>query len=250
MAPVPRNVILDLLPAYLAGEASAETRALVEEYALNDPEIARMLRAGALDPAIPNPVPPPDLEMKALKRVRRRIRRQVALLGLGTALLLMVPVALRFPWSLGDFIIMGILLFGTGLAYILVSSRAESLTYKAAVALGAGTAFLLVWVNGAVGIIGSEDNPANLLYAGVLLIGLFGSLFARFRPRGMSYVMYAAAVAQMLVPIAALIFWRSTLDEPPSLAGVFVLNAFFAGLFALSGALFRRASDKARGALD
>jgi hypothetical protein len=247
MAPVPRNVILDLLPAYLSGEASAETRALVEEYALNDTEIARMIRAGALEPAIPSPAPPPDLEMKALKRVRRRIRRQIALVGLGTALLLTVPLALRFPWSMGDFMIMGILLFGTGLAYILVSNRSENLAYKAAVAVGAGTAFLLVWVNGAVGIIGSEDNPANLLYAGVLLIGLVGSLIARFRPRGMSYVLYAAAIAQMLVPIAALIVWRSTLDEPPSLVGVFVLNAVFASLFALSGALFRRASETSRG---
>jgi hypothetical protein len=31
---------------------------------------------------------------------------------------------------------------------------------------------LLVWVTGAVGIIGSEDNPANSLYIGVLGVGL------------------------------------------------------------------------------
>jgi hypothetical protein len=250
MGPVPRNVILDLLPAYLAGEASAETRALVEEYAQNDPQIARMIRAGALEPAIPSPAPPADLEMKALKRIRRSVRRQIVLVGLGTALLLMVPLAAQFPWSLGDFVIMGTLLFGTGVAYILISRRSGSLFYKAAVGLGAGTAFLLVWVNGAVGIIGSEDNPANLLYAGVLLVGLVGTVLARFRSKPMSYVLYAAAVAQMLVPVAALIFWRSTLNEPPSLVGVFILNAFFAGLFALSGALFRRAGDTARRPLD
>ena len=250
MGPVPRNVILDLLPAYLAGEASSETRALVEEYAQNDPQIARMIRAGALEPAIPSPAPPADLEMKALKRIRRRIRRQIVLVGLGTALLLMVPLAARFPWSLGDFVIMGTLLFGTGLAYVLISRRSESLFYKAAVGLGAGTAFLLVWVNGAVGIIGSEDNPANLLYGGVLLVGLIGTVLARFRPKPMSYVLYAAAAVQMLVPVAALIFWRSTLNEPPSLVGVFILNTFFAGLFALSGALFRWAGDTVRKPLD
>ena len=37
MEPVSRNVILDLLPAYIAGEASDETRNLVEEFAKNDP---------------------------------------------------------------------------------------------------------------------------------------------------------------------------------------------------------------------
>ena len=33
-------------------------------------------------------------------------------------------------------------------------------------------AFLLIWINLAVGIIGSEDNPANLMYGAVLLLGL------------------------------------------------------------------------------
>jgi anti-sigma factor RsiW len=39
---VTRNVIFDLLPAYFSGEASAETRALVEEFFATDPEFARM----------------------------------------------------------------------------------------------------------------------------------------------------------------------------------------------------------------
>jgi len=246
MGSVPRNVILDLLPAYLAGEASEETRALVDEYALHDPQIARLIRTGALESTIPTPALPSDLEMKALKRIRRSIRRQIAFVGLGTAILLMIPLAARFPWSLGDFVVMGALLFGTGLAYVLISRRSEGIAYRAAVGLAAGTGFLLIWINLAVGIIGSEDNPANVLYAGVLLIGFLGAAISRFRPRAMSYVLFATAIAQLLVPVAALVFWRPSLDEPPSLAGVFILNAFFAGLFALSGALFRRASEAAQ----
>jgi anti-sigma factor RsiW len=39
---VTRDVIFDLLPAYFSGEASAETRALVEEFFATDPEFARM----------------------------------------------------------------------------------------------------------------------------------------------------------------------------------------------------------------
>ena len=39
---VTREVIYDLLPAYFAGEASADTRALVEEFFATDPELGRM----------------------------------------------------------------------------------------------------------------------------------------------------------------------------------------------------------------
>ncbi|MDX9760371.1 MAG: hypothetical protein RBU27_14535, partial [Bacteroidota bacterium] len=47
MEPLSRNVIIDLLPAYIAGEASEETRRLVEEYAARDPRIAELLRSEA-----------------------------------------------------------------------------------------------------------------------------------------------------------------------------------------------------------
>jgi hypothetical protein len=157
--------------------------------------------------------------------------------------LLMIPLLARFPWSLGDFIVMGALLFGTGLTYVLISRLSDSIAYRAAVGLAVAAGFLLIWVNLAVGIIGSEDNPANQLYAGVLLIGFVGAVIARFRARAMSYVLYATAIAQMLVPVAALIIWRSTSDEPPGIVGIIIFNAFFAGLFTISGALFRRASE-------
>ena len=42
---VTQNVIHDLLPAYLAGEASADTVALVEEFLRLDPELARTAEA-------------------------------------------------------------------------------------------------------------------------------------------------------------------------------------------------------------
>ena len=41
---VTRSVILDLLPLYLAEEASADTRALVAKHLETDPELARAAR--------------------------------------------------------------------------------------------------------------------------------------------------------------------------------------------------------------
>jgi len=101
---------------------------------------------------------------------------------------------------------------------------------------------LLIWMNLAVGIIGSEDNPANMLYVGVLAVGIIGAGIARLRPRGMARTLFATAFAQMLVPVIALIIWRPSLEETPGIVGVFILNAFFAALFVVSAMLFHRAS--------
>ena len=81
MSTLARNVILDLLPAYIAGEASPESQALVEEYAQSDPQIARLIRTGKLEPLPDVPKAPADLEMKAMRRIRRRVRRQGWYLG-------------------------------------------------------------------------------------------------------------------------------------------------------------------------
>jgi hypothetical protein len=69
---VTRAVVLDLWPAYAAGEASADTRALVDAFLREDPEFARQLQA---DPfaGLDVPAPPPDGEVRALARVRRRL---------------------------------------------------------------------------------------------------------------------------------------------------------------------------------
>lgn len=39
----------------------------------------------------------------------------------------------------------------------------------------------LVWISLAVSVIRSEDDPASLMYAGVLAVGLLGAVVLRFR---------------------------------------------------------------------
>jgi anti-sigma factor RsiW len=70
---ITRPVILDLWPAYLSGEASPETRALVDEFLREDPEFARQLRENPLDGIAPPPLPP-DVEASAFARARRQLR--------------------------------------------------------------------------------------------------------------------------------------------------------------------------------
>jgi hypothetical protein len=53
--------------------------------------------------------------------------------------------------------------------------RASGTAYRFAVGLALTAAFLIVWLNAAGGLIGIEDDdPANLLYVGVLAIGFVG----------------------------------------------------------------------------
>jgi anti-sigma factor RsiW len=70
---VTRPVIVDLWPAYASGEASAETRALIEEFLRGDPELARQLQKNPLA-ALEPPSLPPDTEMRAFALARRRLR--------------------------------------------------------------------------------------------------------------------------------------------------------------------------------
>ncbi len=164
------------------------------------------------------------------------------------ALILLLPllamqVTDQVVWDVADFAIFGALLVGVGVTYELVVRKTADTAYRAAVGVALAAAFLLVWVNGAVGIIGSEDNDANLMYGGVLAIGIIGSIFARFQPHGMARALFATALAQALVPVIALIIWNPQVTSwAPGVLGVFGLNTFFVALWVVSALLFRRAS--------
>ena len=125
-------------------------------------------------------------------------------------LVLLVPlIAMQFTdevvWDLTDFVIFGALMVGAGVAFELAARKSGNTAYKTGVGLALAAAFLLVWVNGAVGIIGNEDNDANLMFYGVLAVGLIGALMARFEPQGMARAMMATAGAQVLVFVIALV---------------------------------------------
>jgi hypothetical protein len=182
------------------------------------------------------------------------IKKRLSIWVLVVALLLLVPLVLTllgsgvdgegWHWTLFDFIFAFVLLFGGAFVYELVSRKLDAGAYKVAVGLAVTASLVLVWVNGAVGIIGNEDNPLNLLYFGVLIVGIIGASLAHLRPRGMSYTLFAMAVAQIVVPVVALVVRDSQITlAAPGIVGVFGINIFFALLFAVSALLFQRASD-------
>lgn len=161
------------------------------------------------------------------------------------ALVLLSPlVAMQFTeevaWDLADFAVFGAMLAGAGLTFELAVRTVSNKAYRAAVGVALAAAFLLVWVNAAVGIIGTEDNPANSVFGGVLAVGIIGSAIARLQPLGMMRALFATAVLQASVAVIAAIAGIGHPDSPPlEILGV---NALFTMLWLISAWLFRKAA--------
>jgi len=161
--------------------------------------------------------------------------------------LLLVPLVASFTvkgfnWPPGAFVFLWVIMVGIGFAYKFVTMKAGNVAHRIATGLALVTAFMIFWGNLAVGFIGSEDNPANLMYGGVLAVGVIGAVIARFSSAGMARAMAATAGAQFLVPVIALIVRPH--DFSPGVAQVFALNSVFVVLFGVSALLFRYASRR------
>ena len=165
---------------------------------------------------------------------------------LATAFVLLLPLlAMQITdevvWSLADFAVAAVLLVGTGLMYELVARKGDSVAYRAAVGVALAAALLLVWLILAVGVLGVEGDPADLMYIGALAVGIIGAVIARFQPRGMARALFATALAQALVTVIALIAGkhRALISSVFQILG---LNGLFIALFVGSALLFWHAA--------
>lgn len=156
----------------------------------------------------------------------------------GAAVLLAIPaIAMQFTsevdWGPEDFIIMGLLLAIACGSYEIVTRISGHWAYRAGAAAAIVVSFLTVWVNLAVGMVGDEGNPANLIFGLVILVGAVGAVVARFRPVGVARAMETAAAVQL-----AMAAYASFVDD----ARVAVLIALFALPWLVSGQLFRKSA--------
>ena len=162
---------------------------------------------------------------------------RVALVALG---LLMVPlVASRvvdgWNWSPGTFVFVYLLFFGTALAYALIARKMGAWSYKAGVGLALAAGFALGWSN--MVHVADSENPANLVYYSVLVVGAVGAWLARLESRGLARTLFVMAATLAL--IAAVL----PSGAPPYLArNMAIGHGVFVALFIASGLLFRHAS--------
>ena len=160
------------------------------------------------------------------------------------AVLLLVPLATMrvtdaVNWSPADFAFAAVMIGGVGIAFELAVRTTRTLAYRAGTALALAAGFLLIWIDAAVGIIGDEGNPLNLLYVAVPAVALAGAVVARFRAAGMARAMIVAATVQATIGGVAVVAGGR---EPPGAAGQVVLNGIFVLLFAGAALLFGRAA--------
>jgi hypothetical protein len=173
------------------------------------------------------------------------MQKNMMRIPIGTGFILLIPLVLTllasWHWRPGAFVLALVLLFGgAGLTYGLVAKKMMSnKAYRFAVGVALAAVFILVWMNAAVGgILG--DDPANMMYFGVLLVGFSGAVIARLEPQGMSRALLATAFAMMLVPAIALIIGTRAFAN--GVVAVFGLHSFFAIMFVASAFLFRCSS--------
>ncbi|MCA1662006.1 MAG: hypothetical protein LC648_07535 [Novosphingobium sp.] len=173
---------------------------------------------------------------------------RIAAWSAAAALLALPAVAMRFTrevvWTAEDFAAMGAMLLIAGLAIEGLVRASRSLPYRLGAAVAVLAGFLLVWVNLAVGFLGDEGNPANLMFLAVLAVAAGGAVLTRVRPAGMARTMLAAAAVQMLVAG----FGFSAGMGSPGSAGVFEVvmgSTLFGGLWLAAAALFGKAARDA-----
>ena len=171
-------------------------------------------------------------------------RLRVAIWGLAAGLFLLPLVAMQFTdevnWTAFDFVFWGGMLLVACGVYEVATRISPSRWYRAGVGAAVVGGFLVVWVNGAVGMIGNEDNAYNLLFLGAIVVGAIGALIAWFRPGGMAWALYATALVHGLVSVVAIAAgW--------DMRGA-VRSLFFVLPYLFSAGLFRQAARSMRAA--
>lgn len=176
-----------------------------------------------------------------------RLTSTLRLIGwtLVAGLLLTPAIAMRITdevqWTTSDFIFAGLVLIGAGAIAERAVRTSGAWSYRIGAGLAVLASALLLWINGAVGIIGSEDNPANLLYLAVILAAFVGAVASRFRSGGLSWAMVSAAGLQAVIgALAVSRGWGAGSENWPQ--PVIVLSIVFSLIWLASAAVFRRAA--------
>ena len=173
--------------------------------------------------------------------MQNQFRRIATSVGVALLIPLVLTLLALWRWRPGAVVVGVIILVGgAGLAHeLVVKNRMSGRAYRFAVGLAVAAVLVLVWINAAVGgILG--DDPANMMYFGVLLVGCSGAVIARLEPYGMSRALLAMAFALVLVPAIALGIGTPAFAN--GVAAVFGLHVLLALPFVGAAVLFRRAS--------
>ena len=174
------------------------------------------------------------------------LRSTMLRVGLASLALTMVPLVASqvvdgWNWPARAFALVYVLFFGTGMLYAAVARKMGAWSYKAGVGVALASAFALGWSN--MVHVADSENPANLMYFGVLGVGIAGACLARLEARGLARTLFAMAATLALIAAAL------PSGAPPDFARTMAIwHVVLVALFTASGLLFRHASWAAAGA--
>ncbi|NJN80300.1 MAG: hypothetical protein HC797_07420 [Anaerolineales bacterium] len=103
---ITRDVITDLLPVYFSGEASEDTKSLIETFLKSDPEFAKLIEEnGAILPESQINLSK-DNEMNTLNETKKLLQKRSVYMAF-TILFLLLPASFRFDsqgfyWTWAD----------------------------------------------------------------------------------------------------------------------------------------------------
>ncbi len=177
-------------------------------------------------------------------REQRRNWVRVVIWGLAGSLFLLPLVAMQLTsemnWDGFDFLVWGTMLLVACGTYELISRLSPNRLYRAATGVAIVAGFLTFWINGAVGMVGDEDNVYNLLFLAAIAVGAVLALVSWFRPRGMARALYVAAAIHAGTALYALVAGADGLGS--------VLALCFALPYVVSGVLFSRSAQQVEAA--
>lgn len=149
-------------------------------------------------------------------------------------------------WTLFDFLVAGGLIGAVVLTAALVFRSSRNSFYRAGLITAVLTSVALVWVTGAVGLIGSEANLANLILLGLVPLWGLGGLITKFSAAGLSRTLSIVAIVQFMIGgIALLAGWGETSRSWPW--DIVIGNAVFSAAWLISAWFFSKAATSPAG---
>ena len=158
--------------------------------------------------------------------------------GAAAALLLAPLAAMKLipnsgvDWTGSDFALAAVLIGTVGLLIELAVRASSHRSYRLGALIGAGTGFLLIWSDLAVGYIGDGSSAINIIFLALPPAVLIAGMAASFRSAPMAVIMTAAAIAHAIVGAIGL-------PQDPRTGPI---TAVFTGLWLASAWAFRRAA--------
>lgn len=168
-----------------------------------------------------------------------RIARWAGALALLLTPLMMMQISDGWHWTVGSFVVAGIVIGGIGLLYEFAEKASGSRAYRAGAAVALVTSFLTVWTTFV------RDDGNGIGFFLLVMAAAAGAFAAWFQAPGMARSMLGVAIMQSLLGIA-IATAPSTASMPDGSSKALLFSGFFTALWLVSAAFFRAAAKADR----